>query len=272
MTWVQDGIFAGGGEALPEGWADFAAQTGITAILHLRADAPAVFRGPSPASFLWLAIAAEDQAGLPDRLLAGALVAGRPGGGPGGPVPASGGRPHPAAGAPKSDSPRRVMSINDISLGIAPTAGRRPATLAALDDDLRIVHLGPLDADGVVAFVEAHPGAVVAVDAPQSPNRGLMRRPDVRRRFGLPPRGHTFGQWRLCEYELRRRHLRIYSTPSEASAAPSWMRAGFALYKRLTQLGFGFFQQGNPTPAKTMVEGHPHACFAVLLGPPPLLT
>jgi len=75
MTWVQDGIFAGGGEALPDGWADFAAQTGITAILHLRPDAPAVFRGPSPASFLWLAIAAEDQAGLPDRLLAGAFVA-----------------------------------------------------------------------------------------------------------------------------------------------------------------------------------------------------
>ena len=42
MTWVQDGIFAGGGEALPGGWADFAAQTGITAILHLRPDAPAV--------------------------------------------------------------------------------------------------------------------------------------------------------------------------------------------------------------------------------------
>jgi hypothetical protein len=75
MTWVQDGIFAGGGERLPEGWADFAAQTGITAILHLRADAPAVFRGPSPASFLWLAIAAEQQAGLADRLLAGAFVA-----------------------------------------------------------------------------------------------------------------------------------------------------------------------------------------------------
>ena len=75
MTWVQDGIFAGGGEALPGGWAEFAAQTGITAILHLRPDAPALFRGPSPASFLWLAIAGEDQAGLPDRLLAGAFVA-----------------------------------------------------------------------------------------------------------------------------------------------------------------------------------------------------
>jgi hypothetical protein len=74
MTWVQDGIFAGGGEALPEGWADFAAQTGVTAILHLRPNTPAVFRGPSPASFLWLNVAAEDEAGLPDRLLAGAFV------------------------------------------------------------------------------------------------------------------------------------------------------------------------------------------------------
>jgi len=74
MTWVRDGIFAAGGEALPEDWEAFAAQTGITAILHLRPGAPAVFRGPSPRSFLWLEVAAEDQATLSDRLLAGAFV------------------------------------------------------------------------------------------------------------------------------------------------------------------------------------------------------
>lgn len=163
------------------------------------------------------------------------------------------------------------MSIHDIYLGIDPTAGRRPATLAALDDDLRVVHLGAMDADGIVAFVESHPGAVVAVDAPQSPNRGLMRRPDVRRRFGLAPRSRTFGQWKVCEYELRRRNLRIYNTPSAASAAPAWMRAGFALYHRLSQLGFGFFRQGDAPPEKMMIEVHPHACFAVLLGHRPLL-
>lgn len=163
------------------------------------------------------------------------------------------------------------MSIHDIYLGIDPSAGRRPATLAALDDDLRVVHLGPMDADGVGGFVEAHPGAVVAVDAPQSPNRGLMRRPDVRRRFALPPGGRTFAQWKLCEYELRRRNLRISSTPSEASAAPGWMRAGFALYERLAQLGFAFFRAGETPPPKLMAEVNPHACFAVLLGHRPLL-
>jgi predicted nuclease with RNAse H fold len=163
------------------------------------------------------------------------------------------------------------MSIHDIYVGIDPTAGRRPATLAALDDDLRILRLGPIDVDGILDFLGSQPGAVVAVDAPQSPNRGLMRRPDLRRRLGLPPRGRTFIQWKVCEYELRRRNLRIYATPSEVSAAPSWMRAGFALYRRLVGLGFAFFRSGEAPPAKMMIEVHPHACFAVLLGHRPLL-
>jgi len=163
------------------------------------------------------------------------------------------------------------MSIHDIYIGIDPTAGSRPATLAALDDDLRTVRIASLDRDGLLAFVEENPGAVVAVDAPQSPNRGLMRRPDVRRRFGLPPRGRTFGQWKVCEYELRRRNLRIYATPSEARAAPGWMQAGFALYRRLLGLGFAFFRMGETPPPRLLIEVHPHACFAALLGHRPLL-
>ena len=162
------------------------------------------------------------------------------------------------------------MSVHDIYIGVDPTAGRRPATLAALDDDLRLVHLGPMKAAEVVTFIEARPGAVVAIDAPQSPNRGLMRRPEVRRRLGLPARGPTFGEWKLCEVELRRRNLRIYATPSRASAAPSWMRAGFALYASLARLGFELFRLGEAPPARIMLEVHPHACFAVLLGHRPL--
>jgi hypothetical protein len=128
-----------------------------------------------------------------------------------------------------------------------------------------------MDADGVVAFVEAHPGAVVAVAAPQSPNRGLMKQPDVRRRLGLPARGRSFREWKVCEYELRRRQMRIHGTPHEAAGAPSRMRAGFAFHKRLAQLGFTFFHQSEPTPAQTVVVAHPYACFAVLLGHRPLL-
>lgn len=76
MTWVQDGIFAGGGPTLPAGWEDFAHQTGISAILHLCPDRPEAFVGPTPAAFLWLSVDHEDEANDADRRLAAEFVAG----------------------------------------------------------------------------------------------------------------------------------------------------------------------------------------------------
>ncbi|HET7011104.1 MAG TPA: DUF429 domain-containing protein [Anaerolineales bacterium] len=162
------------------------------------------------------------------------------------------------------------MSLNDVYIGIDPTGGKRPFSLAALDDNLRVVALEAADADGAVAFVERWPTAVVAVDAPQSPNRRLMRRARVRRAFGLNPHSRTFADWKVCEYELRRRNLRIYNTPSQPSLSPLWMRVGFELYRRLLALGFRFFRTGEPVEGRTLLEVHPHACYASLLGHRPL--
>ncbi|OGO66923.1 MAG: hypothetical protein A2Z37_05785 [Chloroflexi bacterium RBG_19FT_COMBO_62_14] len=75
MTWVQDGIFAAGGEHLPSKWAEFSDQTGIRAVLHLRPGRPATFQGPPPVRLLWLGIENEAQASSDDRLLAGRFVA-----------------------------------------------------------------------------------------------------------------------------------------------------------------------------------------------------
>src|SRR4030067_469848 len=50
------------------------------------------------------------------------------------------------------------------------------------------------------------------------------------------------------------------------SRAPAWMRVGFALYKRLRDLGFEFLRQGESAEGSTVLEVHPHACFAALLG------
>jgi len=74
VTWVQDGIFAAGGDALPRGWEDFAAQTGITAVLHLRPATPAPFLGRPPEAYLWLSVDDERQAGLDERWLAGRFI------------------------------------------------------------------------------------------------------------------------------------------------------------------------------------------------------
>ncbi|MEW6568868.1 MAG: hypothetical protein AB1449_12020 [Chloroflexota bacterium] len=75
MTWVHDGIYAGGGDHIPVAWGSFADQTGIQAVVHLRRGAPAEFGGPPPAAFLWLNLDGEEEAGVEERWLAGNFVA-----------------------------------------------------------------------------------------------------------------------------------------------------------------------------------------------------
>lgn len=156
-------------------------------------------------------------------------------------------------------------------IGIDPTAGDRPLHYAALDADLRPVALRHGTAEDALAFVAGCERAVVAVDAPQSPNLGLMLRPEVRRRLNLDPQSKTWGRWRVCDYQLRRRNIRLYNTPEAEDQAPRWMRTGFMLYRRLKDLGFRFYHSGEELGPRTMLEVHPHACFAALLRRRPFL-
>lgn len=156
-------------------------------------------------------------------------------------------------------------------VGIDPTAGSRPMHYAALDGDLRIRSLKKGDLPAVLEFVQGLDQAVVAIDAPQSPNQGLMADPGVREGYGLPPNGDTWAGWKVCEYELRRRNIRLYRTPREASEAPRWIRMGFTLFRRLKGLGFELFERGNGIGQRALLEVHPHACFAVILGRRPFL-
>ena len=158
-----------------------------------------------------------------------------------------------------------------VYVGLDPTAGKRPMHYAALDNQLRLVALDSGNMEAVLAFVAGQEKAVVAVDAPQSPNQELMLRSDVRRSFDLDPGGRTWGQWKVCEYELRRRNIRLYNTPHEVEAAKGWVRIGFQLYQRMAQLGYRHFHAGESMTTRTMLEVHPHACFTVMLGLRPFL-
>jgi predicted nuclease with RNAse H fold len=164
-----------------------------------------------------------------------------------------------------------VLFDKALYVGIDPTAGVRPMNYAVLDGDLRLVARSQGDLEAVLAYVAGLEHAVVAVDAPQSPNRGLMLRPEVRRRFDLQPGGKSWGQWKLCEYELRRRNIRLYNTPSKEKDAPRWVRTGFEIYRRLASLGFKLYLRGDEPGQRTAIEVHPHACFAVILGRRPFL-
>jgi len=150
-------------------------------------------------------------------------------------------------------------------LGIDPTAGRRPLNYAALDGKLNIVAEGEGKPEEVLTLLEKYPDVICAVDAPSMPNQGLMAQAEVRQKFGLPANGKSWTQYRVCEYELRRRNIKLYNTPAETGSAPTWMKAGWKLYESLRAVGFENYAPDS-TASRQLFEVHPHATFTVLLG------
>jgi predicted nuclease with RNAse H fold len=159
--------------------------------------------------------------------------------------------------------------MNTVYIGIDPTAGRRPMDYAILDGELHLVARGLGKLDKVLDVVRAYSSAVVGVDAPQSPNAGLMATEARRKNYGLPANTITWADYKVGEYELRQRGIRLYNTPGEAEAAPKWMQLGFELYATLRAEGYQFYQPQTEAP-RQMLEVHPHASYTVLLGHVPM--
>jgi hypothetical protein len=79
---------------------------------------------------------------------------------------------------------------NTTYLGIDPTAGDRPFTYVALDQERSLLAIGQGDMEEVLAFIAGQRSAIVAVCAPRSPNRGLMTRAEVRELSSLSSKGY----------------------------------------------------------------------------------
>jgi hypothetical protein len=151
-------------------------------------------------------------------------------------------------------------------VGIDPTAGRHPFTFAALDVDRQLVALAAGDLDELLVFLADTKAAVVAVNAPPHPNRGLVRR---KLEMQNVPAGQLRGSdLRLAESELRERGISVSPTPSRPEICPTWMQMGFDLYHRLA--GIGFRQFPAEKASQQCLETHPHAAFCALLGQLPL--
>lgn len=157
-----------------------------------------------------------------------------------------------------------------IYIGVDPSGGDRPLCYAALDHDLKLVALDEVDTESFLAFAGALDRAIIALDAPQAPNEGFMAQPAVRQRFNLAPAGRTWRAWRVCEYELRRRNIRLYNTPEEPDAAHSWVQSGFELFTRLEKMGFRKYIHGEDVHSHLIIEARSHAGYCVLLNHRPL--
>jgi predicted nuclease with RNAse H fold len=171
----------------------------------------------------------------------------------------------------ESTEEEEMLFTEAMFVGVGPTAGKRPIQYAVLDADLKIQVLDATDFEGVLAIVAGLDSPVVAIGSPQGPNKGLMTKPEVRRRYNLRPNGRTWAKWRVCEYELRKRNIRMYNTPDQREDAPRWIRNGYKLYRRLGEMGFHHLKANDPVHPSTMLEVLPHACYAVLLERRPFL-
>jgi hypothetical protein len=154
-----------------------------------------------------------------------------------------------------------------IFVGVDAASGRKAFNYAALDEERKLASLGDADLDELTAFLGAHPRAVVAVNAPPRPNKGLVRRQveKVSLALGKQVRGADL---RMVEHELRERGIALAGTPSRPELCPAWMQSGFALYHRLGKMGFKSFPTEDAP--HQWLETHPHACFCALLGQVPL--
>ncbi|MGD8603992.1 MAG: DUF429 domain-containing protein [Anaerolineales bacterium] len=164
-----------------------------------------------------------------------------------------------------------MLFLDAAYVGVDPAAPGRPIRYVALDRDLQLVRNHSDGFEEVLSYLAGLESAVVAVTAPQQSNQGLMSQPEVRTRYDLQPNGDTWRDWRVAEYELRRRNIRLYNTPSDPKSAPSWVRTGFEFFKRLGKLGFRLFHSGDKPRARMMVEVQAHASYTVLLERIPFL-
>lgn len=159
------------------------------------------------------------------------------------------------------------MFTNQVAyIGVDPTAGQKPFTVAALDADLRLLALRQGEMDDVLAFIGGQQSAWVAVCAPRRPNQRVMADPAVRESLSPAPRPGRWTGLRLAEYLLRQRHIFCPHTAAEEQACPAWMQRGFAFYRALEKLGYQAPPAENPLRC---LEVYPHASFCTLLGQVP---
>ena len=151
-------------------------------------------------------------------------------------------------------------------IGIDLSGGRHPFTYAALDENCQLVALAAGEIEEVLAFLGGQQVTVVAVNAPHSPNKGLVRKKLEKQ--SLTP-GHLRGaDMRIAEHELRQRGISVSPTSSRPETCAAWMQTGFDFYRKLDGMGFKPYPSENAT--HQWLETHPHAAYSALLGKLPL--
>jgi hypothetical protein len=161
-----------------------------------------------------------------------------------------------------------MLFTNTSFIGIDPTAGQRPFTYAALDNDCQLLAIGQGSLEDVLAFVAGQSQCIVSVCAPRQPNQGIMARPEVRENLSPSPRPGRWTNFRLVEYLLCQHNITVPQTRAQVDSCPNWMKMGFILHNRLVKLGYQVYPSSNGQ--RQSMEVYPHASYTTILEKIPL--
>jgi len=162
-----------------------------------------------------------------------------------------------------------MLFKDSVFIGIDPPSGEKSLTYAALDLELNLIAIARGDISAVAAFAGGQKAAFVGVNAPRRLNQGLMRKDSIRENLSPRPNPGRWGAFRVAEYLLFQKNIRLPKTPEKVTDCQGWMRNGFSLYKRLESLGFKDFPAGDYQ--QQIIEVYPHAAYTVLLKRIPFL-
>ncbi len=156
------------------------------------------------------------------------------------------------------------------STAVAVRAGRAAQVVEWMEAD----HRRPDQVAAMMAWIERHAPAVVAIDAPQDFKRSGRRALGSRAPAGATAPAAPSS--RACDRELLARHISLYPVPSKEAVAagdarlPDWMRAGFDYFRRLRRAGFEIpdnaVMPGMLGGPPAVIEVYPYGAFAALLG------
>ncbi len=150
-------------------------------------------------------------------------------------------------------------------VGIDPAAGRRKSSLAAIDSNLEVVRLERGMLDSILAVLAGMQPRAAAVTSPQSCNLGIMERPYVRYLYQLNPESSQFTRWRVCEFELRRRSLRLKPAPAAGRKPAPAVQNGFKVYQALRDMGYTAYDRTQEQHGRYYLEVPERAAYAALL-------
>ena len=155
----------------------------------------------------------------------------------------------------------------NIYLGVNVSKSSHPYTFVAMSEALDILAIGDGQLEEVLAYAAGDDTVKIAVNAPSSPNRGLMRQPVFRQRYGLDLDNIRWKNLRTGEFEVFQRGMKGTRTMATVGACPEWKRIGFTLYKYLQEIGYKTYPTSDGS--KHWLEVSADVCYHVMLGRAP---